>query len=178
MAIDGVTLGFACLLSVPGMLHMANNKAIAMHALTEAGLSYSQKSVNDEALALSSYYNFLYGMALFELSLLIIGLAIGLIIPLAICAGVSGAISILLMMAITKVGITGIAGISGPPVPARIMLIIIGVLLNVNAVLHAFDGDVDATVWWKFGGLYLISVAIPHLIALKHRKAGWAMPLV
>ena len=116
-------------------------------------------------------------MVLFQLAILVIGLTLGVPPPLAVCAGITGAITVLLMMAITKTSITGIPGITGPPMPARIMLLLIGAFLNVNAVLHAIDGDIDGTTWTKFGCLYAASIAIPHAIAAKHRAAGWNAPI-
>jgi hypothetical protein len=173
MAIDQIAMGFACVLLLPSMIFMAKNKETAKHAVEEAGL---EKSVNDEALALAAYYLFLLGMVLFQLGCLVLGLTIGVPTPLATCAGTTGAITILLMMAITKQSITGIPGITGPPMPARVVLVIIGTVLNVNVVLHALDGDMDPSEWLKFGALYSVSIAVPHLVALKHRSAGWSTP--
>jgi len=171
MAIDNIAMGLACVMIVPALIFMATNKKVAMNAVTEAGL---QKSVNDEALALAAYYLFLLGMMIFEFSLLTIGLFIGVSNPLAVCAGVSGAITILLTMAVTKQSITGIPGITGPPVPARVMLLIIGLGLNVNVIMHALDGDIESSEWVKFGAVYLVSVALPHAIAAKHRAEKWS----
>ena len=56
------------------------------------------------------------------------------------------------------------------------MLIVIGILLNVNAVIHAMDGDISSTEWMQFGGVYLLSIAVPHAIAAKHRADGWDKP--
>ena len=38
MAIDSITMGFSCLLLVPGAIFMAKNKMVAMNAVKEAGL--------------------------------------------------------------------------------------------------------------------------------------------
>ena len=173
MAYDAFTMGFSCLLLVPGVIFMAKNKAVAMNAVKEAGL---EKSVNDEALALAAYYLFLVGMVVFELGTLALSLTLGITPVLAIAAGTAGAISILLTMAITKHSITGIPGITGPPMPARVMLILMGVILTVNTILHFVDGDIDGSEWIKFGGVYLMSLVIPHGIAFKHRKEGWSTP--
>merc|ERR1711988_75734 len=105
-----------------------------MHAIEEADLA---PKMTDQSIALASYYLFLLGMVLFELAILVVGLTLQLPPPLAVCAGITGAITILLMMSITAVGITGIPGITGPPKPARVMLILIGTLLNWNVVVHA-----------------------------------------
>ena len=105
MAIDQIAMGFACVLLVPGVLFMAKNKETAKNAVTEANL---ERSVNDEALALAAYYLFLLGMVLFQLGCLVLSLTIGVSTPLATCAGTTGAITVLLMMAITKQSITGV----------------------------------------------------------------------
>ena len=173
MAIDSVTMGVSCLLLVPATLFMATNKKVAMNAVKEAGL---ESSINDNALALAAYYLFLVGGMLFEMGMMILSLTLGLIAPLALCAATSGLISILLMMAITKTSITGIPGITGPPMPARIGLIVVGALLNINAALHIFDGDISNADWLTFALLYIVSVGVPHAIAFKHRKEGWNTP--
>lgn len=71
-------------------------------------------------------------------------------------------------MAITKQSITGIPGITGPPVPARIALILVGLILNGNAIAIAVDGT--QTPWVTFVLVYFVSMAIPHAIARKHRS--------
>jgi len=113
-------------------------------------------------------------MVVFVLSILIFGLTLDVSPPLAICASITGAVSVLLWMAFTQVSITGIPGIAGPPMPARIVLMVICLVLNINVVLHVLDGDVVALEWIKFGSLYTASVGVPHLIAFRHRSAGWA----
>ena len=173
MAIDGITMGFTCVLLLPGAIFMATNKKVAMNAVKEAGF---EKSINNEALALAAYYLFLLGAVLFELASVILCLTLGVSAPLAVCAGTAGVISILLMMAITKESITGIPGISGPPMPARILIGLIGLLLNVNAILHIFDGDIPSDQWVSFAIVYVISCVVPHGIAFKHRKEGWSTP--
>lgn len=175
MAIDGITMGFSCLLLVPGGIFMAKNKMVASNAVTEAGL---ESAVNEKALALAAYYLYLVGMVLFELGTLVFSLTMGVPNPLAVCAGTSGAITILLMMAVTKQSITGIPGITGPPMPARVGLIVIGILLHFNVLLHIFDGDVDGATWLKFLGVYTMSLAVPHGLAFKHRKEETAFAMV
>jgi hypothetical protein len=167
MAFDLVAIGFACLLAGPSMLFMAKNKVIAVGAVKEA--EWDAK-LTPEMLALASYYLFLLGMVLFTMSMLVISLALSIPPPLAVCSSITGAVSILLWMAMFSTSITGIPGICGPPLPARILLIIIGLVLNVNAIMHVIDGDIVGSVWTKFISVYVCSVAIPHLIAFKHRK--------
>jgi hypothetical protein len=69
------------------------------------------------------------------------------------------------MMAVTKTSITGIPGISGPPMPARIMIAVIGLVLNVNVLLHVFDGDIAGAEWIKFVVVYVFSFAVPRTVA-------------
>ena len=78
-----------------------------------------------------------------------------------------------------KTSITGIPGIAGPPVPARVILVVIGLFLNINAIAVALDGDEPAATWVTFVIVYILSVGIPQAIAYKHRTDGWeSAPMV
>ena len=153
-------------MGVPGVLFMAKNTETVGNAAGEAGFTLSA-----DATALAAYYLFLVGMVLFAISMLTLNLTIGVSPPLAVTAALSGPISVLLFMAIMKTSITGIPGIMGPPLPARVVLIVIGAILNINVIMHIFDGDVDALEWEKFAGLYILAVGVPHLVGAKHRAA-------
>ena len=98
-----------------------------------------------------------------------VGLALELPATLAATAALSGPLTVLGFMAIMKTSITGIPGISGPPMPARIALIIVGFILNGNAIAIALDGT--ETAWLTFGVVYLFALVVPHGIAGKHRSA-------
>ena len=175
MAFDSFTLTFASLMVIPGLIFMLKSKQVV------SGVSAQEAGITllPGALALASYYLYLVGMIMFALSMIIVGAASGVPMVLGITAAVSGPISVLLFMSYFRQSITGIPGISGPPMPARILLILIGIVIHANAILHVVDGDVAGLDWAKFGGLYVIAVSIPHLIGLKHRKEQWdAVPIL
>lgn len=144
---------------------MAKNKETAGNAATEAKFT-----LNEQGLSLASYYLFLVGMTLCALGMYSVGLALSLPAPLAATAALSGPLTVLGFMAIMKTSITGIPGISGPPLPARIALLIVGVILNGNAIAIALDGT--ETAWVTFGVLYFFAMVVPHGIAVKHRSAA------
>jgi len=167
MAFDTLALIFACFMGLPGLLFMAKNKDTVKNAEKEAGFS-----LDASGLALASYYLYLTGMALFAIAILVLGITIGLPPPLAVPAALSGPLTILGYMAIMKVSITGIPGIAGPPMPARIALLVIGTVLHANVIMHIFDGDITALEWEKFIAVYITGLCAPHMIAMKHRSAA------
>jgi len=164
MAFDTVAIWAAAFMGIPGILFMAKNKDTVNNAVTEAKFT-----LNEQGLSLASYYLFLVGMTLCALGFYSVGLALDLPAPLAATAALSGPLTVLGFMAIMKVSITGIPGISGPPLPARIALLVVGCILNGNVIAVALDGT--ETAWVTFGILYFFAMAIPHGIALKHRSA-------
>ena len=170
MAFDTLALIFACFMGVPGVLFMIKNTETAKNAEKEAGFS-----LDASGLALASYYLFLTGMVLFSVSMLTLGITIGLPAPLAVTAALSGPLTILGYMAIMKVSITGIPGIAGPPMPARIALLVIGTVLHANVIMHIFDGDITGLEWEKFIAVYFVALCAPHMVAMKHRSAASAM---
>jgi len=173
MAFDTVALFFGAAMALPGLIFMAKNTETVGNAIKESKL---ESAVNPKMLGIASYYLFLAGMILFALGGVILGLAIELPPALAVPAGLAGPLTVLGYMAIMKESITGIPGIMGPPLPARIALIVIGLVINANVIVHAIDGEDDP--WIAFGVLYLVCLSVPHLVALKHRKAGWEKEMV
>ena len=155
----------ARLLRSAQILFMAKHKDTASNAAAEANFS-----LNEQALSLASYYLFLAGMMLCALGFYSVGLALDLPAPLAATAALSGPLSVLGFMAIMKTSITGIPGISGPPLPARVALLVVGCILNGNAIAVALDGT--KTAWATFGIIYVLAMGIPQAIALKHRSAA------
>jgi len=169
MAFDTAALAAGALMGLPGIIFMVKNKHTVSNAMTEAGFT----GENSDMFALACYYLYLVGMVLWALSCLMIGLTIELPAALSACAAVAGPITILFWMAINKTSITGIPGIMGPPLPARVVLMVIGITLHVNAIMHGVDGSDSSSAWIKFFALYFASLAVPHLIGFKHRKDGW-----
>jgi hypothetical protein len=165
MAFDTVAIWAAAFMGVPGILFMVKNTKTASDAAEQAKFT-----LDANALSLASYYLYLVGMTLFTLGMYSVALALELPAPLAACAALSGPLTVLGFMAIAQVSITGIVGISGPPIPARVALIVVGVILNGNAIAIYQDGT--ETAWMTFGIVYLVSMAIPHLIAGMHRSAA------
>ena len=151
-------------MALPGILFMVKNEETVNNAVGEAKFT-----LNAQGLKLASYYLFLLGMTLFTLGMYSVGLAVELPIPLAACAAVSGPISVLIFMGIAKTSITGIPGIAGPPLPPRIALVIVALILNGNAIAVFMDGT--AVAWSTFFAVYVAAVGVPHAVGFKHRSA-------
>ena len=134
-----------------------------------------EKDKNPKMFALAAYYLFLLGMVLFTLGCFILSVAIGIPPALGVAACIAGPISVLIWMPLMKMSITGIPGIMGPPMPARIVLIVIGTVTTINAIMHGVEGDTDGATWTKFFSIFVSAVGIPHLISFKHRSEGWDM---
>ena len=95
-----------------------------------------------------------------------LGLALGLPPVLAITPSATSLFGLLAFMFVTDTGITGVPGLAGPPVPARIIMGTVAVLVNANLFLNA----APPTFFWL---LYVVVIAVPQLIGAKHRAAGW-----
>ncbi len=165
MAYDTITLGVASFMLVPGLLFMLKHKVLVAEiflsnpAYTPLKRAAPTPSAFPLYASLAAYYLFLVGALAFCLASVILGLALDLPPAFAVCAGLTGMVTILLYMAVAGHSITGIPGVRGPPVPARIALIIIGIVLNANAYLHYRDHDTDRDTWNRFGGCYALAGA-------------------
>ena len=67
----------------------------------------------------------------------------------------------------------GLPGTSGPPVPARVVLVVIELALIANAVSGFASGLYAGVDTKTLAGLCAYSLATPWLIAAKHRAKGW-----
>ena len=99
------------------------------------------------------------------------GIALGFPPALAMLGGLSGAITQLFFMVIFNTSPMGMPEVSGPPVPARILLIGVEAMLAFNAYTGFNAGYY--TDLPKFLGFLAYAVLIPSIIAKKHRNAGW-----
>merc|ERR1719478_161224 len=138
-------------MAVPGMIFMLKNKHTVDNAIGEAGF---ESDKNPKMFAIAAYYLYLLGMVLFTLGMFFLATTLEVPPALGIAAVVGGPISILIWMPVMKMGITGIPGIMGPPMPARIALIVIGVVTNLNAFLHFFPNTEEPITWIKFFSIY------------------------
>lgn len=95
-----------------------------------------------------------------------LGLALGFDPVLAVTPSATSLFLILAFMFITGNGITGVPGLSGPPVPARIIMGTVGILVNANLFMNIPSGV-------GFWVVYLIAIAWPQALGFKIRSAGW-----
>ena len=107
-----------------------------------------------------------------------LGLALGLPPAIAITPGFTSLLSVLLYMFIKSEGITGVPGITGPPLPARVIMGVIALLLNANVVLVLVTGGLTAAGQCKLAVVYVLSCSVPHALAAKARAGGWMAPAI
>ena len=128
MAYDTITLGVASFMLVPGLLFMLKHKVLVAEiflnnpAYNPLKRAAPTPSAFPLYASLAAYYLFLVGALAFCLASVILGLALDLPPAFAVCAGLTGMVTILLYMAVAGHSITGIPGVRGPPVPARIII--------------------------------------------------------
>ena len=131
---------------------------------------------------LYAHMGFIIGFIAFNFGITMLGLALKLPPALAAVPGTTSIVSGLMYMALFQTGIIGLPGISGPPIPARVILTAVGLVLNINMFVTAADGtyknDASDDLWTKLIIVYIIAVGIPHGIAAMHRNNGWEVPLM
>ena len=178
MSFDTVALWFGAFMAVPGIIFMVKFKVLPTEILlTNPAMAPLKAGPAKKEFplfaAVACYYMFLVGGLAFTVGMYHLGLALD--VPPALVAGsvLPGMISILLYMAIRGESITGIPGVYGPPKPARVALVVIGLVLVANLAAHIPAGDVDRGTWNKVIVLMLASVGIPHALAAKARAGGW-----
>ena len=121
--------------------------------------------------ALASHMSFIVGMLMWSMGCICAGLALEFPPALAILAGFSSAIVQLFFMVLFRTSPMGMPEVDGPPIPARILLIIIESTLIFNAYTGFSSGTYSNL---KFFGLFVTyCVMVPVAVAKKHRMAGW-----
>lgn len=167
MAFETTALYVGAVLMLPGIIFMAKRTDLVKTAVSDAGI----KTSSPEMVGLASYYLYLAGMTITSLGAFSLELALAVPPPLAATAAISGPLSVLIYMALAGHSITGIPGVTGPPLPAKIVIGLVGLTLNANAVLMYLDGV--AAPWVAFAAVYLGLVLVLHGIAVKARATGW-----
>ena len=71
---------------------------------------------------------FMLGVVAFSWGCVDLGLAIGYDPVIAVTTGFTGLFSTLLFMGVTATGITGVPGLTGPPIPARVIMATVAIL--------------------------------------------------
>ena len=119
-----------------------------------------------EVGGLMAHLFFMLGMLAWSWGCTNIGLCLGLAPVVAVTPGATAMFSALLYMGVGGNGITGVPGLTGPPVPARVIVGTVALLLNANLFSQGAPSA-------EASALYAVAVAVPHLLAAKHRAAGW-----
>lgn len=184
---DEVALYFGAGLMIPGIMFMLKCKVFWKDTLKLPAFDPLREFMKtDESKIIGgmmTHLGFIVGAIAFSLGLTMLCLAMKLPPALAATPPVTGMCTVLLYMGVAQTGIVGFPGISGPPMPARIVIAVIGLVLNVNWIIIANDGHLknDNTqmpdVWTKFIIMYIFSIAFYHGIAYKHRTDGWEVSM-
>ena len=109
------------------------------------------------------------GVVAFAWGITNLGLAIGYEPVLAITSGFTGLFRTFVTMGVTGAGITGVPGLTGPPMPARIIMTIVTLVLTANLVMTVLEGEVPVS----FYAVYGFAIVFPQAIGAKHRSDGW-----
>ena len=171
MAFPIAALYVGAILMVPGILFMLKNVDLVKTAVADAKIT----SASPEMIGIGAYYLYLAGMSITALGAYSLELAMGVPPPLAATAAVSGPLSVLIYMAVAGHSITGIPGVTGPPLPGKIIIGVVGLTLNTNAVMMIMEGAGSLV---PFASVYVFLIAVLHLIAFKHRSTGWNTAMV
>ena len=113
---------------------------------------------------------FMLGVVAFCWGITNLGLALGYEPVLAVTIGFTSLFGTFVFMMAAKTGITGVPGLSGPPMPARIIMSLVSIILTVNLVMTAMDDDDVPMSYWL---VYVFAIAWPQAIGFKHRSDGW-----
>lgn len=171
MAFPIAALYVGAILMVPGILFMLKNVDLVKKAVEDAKIT----SASPEMIGIGAYYLYLAGMSITALGAYSLELAMDVPPPLAATAAVSGPLSVLIYMAVAGHSITGIPNVTGPPLPGKIIIGVVGLTLNTNAVMMIMEGAGSLV---PFASVYVFLPAVLHLIAFKHRSTGWNTAMV
>ena len=168
-------------MSLPGLVFMLNCRklwtSIFEQDFFRKAVGSGDSLVKSEAFvhwaAMLSHMAFILGALAFALGTTALGLALALPPALALLAGLSGIMGQLFYMVVNAHSPMGLPGISGPPVPARVVLVVIELALIANAVSGFASGLYAGVDTKTLAGLCAYSLALPWLIAAKHRAKGW-----
>ena len=127
------------------------------------------KGLSSEVGGLICHVFFMLGSLAWEWGCVNLCLALGLDPVLAVTPSATSLFCLIAFMFITGNGITGVPGLSGPPIPARVILGTVGLLVNTNLVMTVMAGGVPISFWV----VYVLAIAWPQALGLKIRNAGW-----
>jgi hypothetical protein len=125
------------------------------------------KSLSGEVGGLIAHVFFMLGSLAWMWGFVNLGLCLGFEPLVAVTPSATSLFALLAFMFITGNGITGVPGLAGPPVPARVIMGSVFALVTANLVQTA------AGVPTSFWAVYVVCIAVPQAIAAKHRAAGW-----
>ena len=127
-----------------GFIFMAKCKVVFVEAFSLP--AFKGVGAAPEVGGLLAHFAFILGMVAWcGFGMTSLALALGLPPAAAITPGFTGLVSVLAYMAAVGSGITGVPGITGPPMPARVINGAIAIVLNVNVVCLV------AEIFWVCG---------------------------
>merc|ERR1712054_676552 len=110
---------------------------------------------------------FIIGAVAWAFGMLLLGLALKLDPALASAPAVTTIIFVLAYMVVKKEGITGVPGITGPPMPARVIMSVVFVFLTINLFVQAAAGAISAADWGKLSLVYVLGIGVSQGLAAK-----------
>ena len=171
-----IALWSSVLVSIVGLAFMGKCKAL--YAQSAELPAFKGVAFSPEVGGLFGHFTFILGALAWIIGMINLGLALGLSPVLAVTPGFTSLVTILLYMFFKKQGITGVPGITGPPLPARVINGLIALLLNLNVVLTLITGGMSGGDFFKLVFVYALATGVPHVLAAKARGAGWMAPAI
>ena len=169
---NSVALWCSVPVALVGFIFMAKCKVVFVEAFSLP--AFKGVGAAPEVGGLLTHFAFILGMVAWcGFGMTSLALALGLPPAAAITPGFTGLVSVLAYMAAVGSGITGVPGITGPPMPARVINGAIAIVLNVNVVCLVAEGDVSGGALGALAAVYALAVGVPHALGAKHRSAGW-----
>ena len=101
-----------------------------------------------------------------------LGIAIGFPPALSMLTGISAGVTQLFYIVFTNQSPTGLPGVSGPPLPAKVLLTIIESTLLSNAFCGFVSGYYSDVSFMKFVLFLIYGISVPMILAMMLRQQG------
>ena len=188
----------SCFYALIGLVFMLNCRKVPMKFVTENKAMQGVNLANDDVKRMygfACHVFFILGCMTFAFGITNVCLCSSLFgetlaaegnLALAVTPGIGSVFGMVAFMMVRGFGITGVPGLNGPPLPAKIILCIVKLTIVANAIVQLEAGGsmhpalgVDGVpggvnpVLRDFAAMYLVAVLVPQLIAAKHRKKSW-----
>lgn len=102
--------------------------------------------------AIISHFVFMVGSISLQFGVCNLGNALGVPPAIAVAPGVTGMLSVIWFMALLRKSVTGVDGVAGPPLPMRLGLSVVCLIVNAN--VYRSYGAGASIDWPTVAGLY------------------------